>query len=72
MLGNNNTGHKARLAAIQEASEHLTLGLWDHARNLVRHRWWALAGFVLLAAPMAAITLLTTPVFFATTRLLVS
>lgn len=68
----NNTGHKARLAVIQEAAEHMSLGLWDHARNVVRHRWWAMGGFVLLAAPMAAITLLTTPVFFATTRLLVS
>jgi len=70
MRANPSTGHKARLAAVQDAAEHTSLGLWDHARNVVRHRWWALGGFVLLATPMAAITLLTTPVFFATTRLL--
>ncbi len=66
------TRHRDRLTAIQEAAEHMSLGLWDHARNVVRHRWWAALGFILFATPMAAITLLTTPVFFATTRLLVS
>ena len=49
----------------------VTAGVWEHVRTFVRHRWWALAGFVLLAAPMAAITLMTTPVFEATTRVLV-
>jgi polysaccharide biosynthesis transport protein len=72
MRANTTAGHKARLAAVQDAAEHTSLGLWDHARNFVRHRWWAVGGFVLLATPMAAITLLTTPVFFATTRLLLS
>jgi capsular exopolysaccharide synthesis family protein len=46
--------------------------IWDHLRTAVRHRWWALAGFVLLGAPLAVITLTTTPVFQAQTRLLVS
>ncbi len=49
----------------------VTAGVWEHLRTFVRHRWWALAGFVLLAAPMAAVTLMTTPVFEATTRVLV-
>lgn len=49
----------------------VTAGVWEHLRTLVRHRWWAALGFVLLAAPMAAITLLTTPVFQATTRVLI-
>ena len=65
-------GHKARLAAVQDAAEHMSLGLWDHARTVVRHRWWAVGGFVLFAAPLAALTLLTTPVYFAVTRLLLS
>ncbi len=47
-------------------------GLWDRLRMLVRHRWWALAGFVLLAPPMAAITLMTTPVYRSTATLLLS
>ena len=45
--------------------------MWEHLRTFVRHRWWAVLGFVVLAAPMAAITLLTTPVFQATTRVLI-
>jgi succinoglycan biosynthesis transport protein ExoP len=49
----------------------VTAGVWEHLRTFVRHRWWAVAGFVALAAPMAAITLLTTPVFQATTRVLI-
>ena len=49
----------------------MTAGVWEHLRTFVRHRWWALAGFVLLAVPMAAVTLTTTPVFEATTRVLV-
>jgi capsular exopolysaccharide synthesis family protein len=53
------------------ATTPVTAGVWDHLRTFVRHRWWALAGFVLLAAPMAAVTLLTTPVYEATTRLLI-
>jgi uncharacterized protein involved in exopolysaccharide biosynthesis len=49
----------------------VTAGVWEHLRTFVRHRWWAAAGFVGLALPMAAITLLTTPVFQATTRVLI-
>ncbi len=49
----------------------VTAGVWEHLRTFVRHRWWAAAGFVALAAPMVAITLLTTPVFQATTRVLI-
>jgi succinoglycan biosynthesis transport protein ExoP len=49
----------------------VTAGVWEHLRTFVRHRWWAVLGFVALAAPMAAITLLTTPVFQATTRVLI-
>jgi polysaccharide biosynthesis transport protein len=49
----------------------VTAGVWRHLRTFVRHRWWALAGFALLAVPMAAVTLTTTPVFEATTRVLV-
>jgi succinoglycan biosynthesis transport protein ExoP len=49
----------------------VTAGIWDHLRTFVRHRWWALAGLVLLGAPMVAITLMTTPVYEATTRVLV-
>jgi len=49
----------------------VTAGVWDHLRTFVRHRWWALAGFLALAVPMAAVTLLTTPVYQATTRVLI-
>ena len=41
-------------------------------RTAVRHRWWALLGFVVLGAPLAAVTLTTTPVYLAQTRVLVS
>jgi capsular exopolysaccharide synthesis family protein len=71
-ITNGSPQHQARLAAIHEASEQGSAGLWDHFRTTVRHRWWAIGGFLLLAAPMVAITLLTTPVYFATTRLLIS
>jgi polysaccharide biosynthesis transport protein len=54
------------------AATPVTAGVWEHMRTFVRHRWWALLGFVVLAAPMAAITLLTTPVFHATTRVLIN
>ncbi len=46
--------------------------IWDHMRTAVRHRWWALLGFVVLGAPLAAVTLTTTPVYLAQTRVLVS
>lgn len=46
--------------------------VWDLLRTLVKHRWWAVAGFVVLGAPMVAVTLLTTPVYRATTRLLLA
>jgi capsular exopolysaccharide synthesis family protein len=49
----------------------VTAGVWEHLRTFVRHRWWALFGFVALAVPMAAVTLLTTPVYQATTRVLI-
>ena len=45
--------------------------IWDHLRTVVRHRWWALAGFALLAVPVLLVTLYSTPVFRAETRLLV-
>jgi succinoglycan biosynthesis transport protein ExoP len=53
------------------AGAPVTAGVWEHLRTFVRHRWWAAAGFVGLGLPMAAITLLTTPVFQATTRVLI-
>ena len=46
--------------------------IWDHMRTAVRHRWWALLGFVVLGVPLAAVTLTTTPVYLAQTRVLVS
>lgn len=55
-----------------EASGLASAGLWDHLRTLVRHRWWALGGFLVLAVPMVAITLLTTPVYFSAARLMIS
>ncbi len=53
------------------SSSQVTAGVWEHLRTFVRHRWWALFGAVALAAPMVAVTLLTTPVFQATTRVLI-
>ncbi len=46
--------------------------VWDHARTLVKHRWWGLVGFVTLFAPVAIVTFATTPVYRATTRLLIT
>lgn len=46
--------------------------VWDLLRTLVKHRWWAASGFIVFGAPMAAVTLLTTPVYRATTRLLLA
>ena len=50
----------------------VTAGVWEHLRTFVRHRWWAAAGFVGLALPVAAFTLMMTPVFQGTTRVLIS
>lgn len=44
---------------------------WDYVRTAVRHRWWAALGFALLSAPVVAFTLLSTPVYQASTRLLI-
>jgi capsular exopolysaccharide synthesis family protein len=46
--------------------------VWDYVRTLVKHRWWALSGFLALFVPVVAVSLATTPVYSATTRLLVS
>jgi len=53
------------------SSVPVTAGVWEHLRTIVRHRWWALAGLILTATPMAAVTLFTTPVYMATTRVLI-
>ena len=46
--------------------------IWDHMRTVVRHRWWALAGGLLLAVPIGVNTQLSVPVYLATTRVLAS
>ena len=57
---------------LMPSRSHGSATMWDHLRTLVRHRWWALLGALLLSVPMAAITLTMTPVFRATARVLVS
>lgn len=43
--------------------------VWDYLRILVRHRWWAVAGMVLAGVPLLVFTMVTTPVYLASTRL---
>ena len=50
----------------------VSVNVWDYLRILVRHRWWMVGGFVVLATPVVAITMLTTPIYLATAKLLVA
>ena len=71
LMSNDRKRHPETRSDSSPSPTPVTAGVWEHLRTFVRHRWWALAGFVLLAVPMAAVTLTTTPVFEATTRVLV-
>lgn len=64
--------HRNGFGATVPAALTATSQLSDALRTFVRHRWWALGGFVALCVPLVVVTLTTIPVYRATTTLLVS